>query len=639
MVAPITLGVLSPYPEFTQYVKETGRELSINLKIAEQIFTKGLELAREWERLHEVDAFISRGYTSWMLKKELTLPVISVEISNYEVLKTLFQAKRSGAPEPYAVVDFKYRSSELDIKAITEVLGVSFSMVTYENEYDLLEQLKAAVHRGIRTVAVTGEMVIRMAAECGLKSICIRRDPTAIQGAIEDAIRISFLKRETDKFFSSLHPIFASTLEAIVVVDNQGFVQFVNGSAQKILGLKALDLEGTMLAKLPGWGDIVDPKASAFKREGKSIIQHGEKKIVVTRLNSSVHDLTQGAIFILRQISATGLEVKFDISQNCLNKRLTAKFFFDDLVGESTAITEAKEIAKRYSRSEGTVLITGESGTGKELFAQSIHNASNRNRGPFVAVNCSAVSESLLESELFGYDPGAFTGARRGGKVGLFELANGGTIFLDEVEAINQSVQVRLLRVLQEREIMRVGGETVVPINIRVVAATNQELDYLVQRGLFRQDLFYRLKVLPLYLPPLKQRLEDVLLLFKYFIGNHYCPSDEELEVLLAYDWPGNVREVQNLASRYLALGGGRGKDSSLFFRLVKDMVKGVSVENKLPSTLTVRISDWEDMQNDLLNQLFNLYKNKNQTEISKLLGLSRTTLWRRFRQGYLKES
>lgn len=217
-----------------------------------------------------------------------------------------------------------------------------------------------------------------------------------------------------------------------------------------------------------------------------------------------------------------------------------------------------KQIAARMARTESAILLTGESGTGKELFAHSIHNASRRHDMPFVAINCAALSESLLESELFGYDEGAFTGAKKGGKLGLFEYAHRGTLFLDEIEGMSQTLQVKLLRVLQEKEFMRVGGNRIIPTDVRIIAASNEDILELVHQGAFRKDLYYRLNTLPIAIPPLRERGEDLFLIASHLMeknGVRFTFSPEAKSVLRAYPWEGNVRELANLVE-YLSMLG-----------------------------------------------------------------------------------
>ena len=236
-------------------------------------------------------------------------------------------------------------------------------------------------------------------------------------------------------------------------------------------------------------------------------------------------------------------------------KGFVAKHSFKDIVHQSKEMDEVIQRARQIAQTDHTVLIRGESGTGKELFAQSIHNASSRSKYPFIAINCAALPESLLESELFGYEKGAFTGAHSKGKIGLFEEANHGTIFLDEIGDISPNLQSRLLRTIQERQIMRVGSDRIIDIDIRLITATNRDLEAAIQSGDFRADLYFRLNVLPIEIPPLRKRKKDLSGLFLHFLGKDSNSfTKEERQCLMEYDWPGNVREVENAAIYYKTL-------------------------------------------------------------------------------------
>lgn len=242
-------------------------------------------------------------------------------------------------------------------------------------------------------------------------------------------------------------------------------------------------------------------------------------------------------------------------SRSIRQKGFTAKHQFKDIIHSSQDMETVIQTARQIALTDHTVLIRGESGTGKELIAQSIHNASFRNNYPFVAINCAALPDNLLESELFGYEPGAFTGAQSKGKTGLFEEANHGTIFLDEIGDISPKLQARLLRTIQERQIMRVGSDRLIDIDIRLITATNRDLEAAVSDGTFRSDLFFRLNVLPIVVPPLRQRKSDITVLLQYFLGSSYENiTSEEKNCLLRYDWPGNIRELENLATYYKTL-------------------------------------------------------------------------------------
>lgn len=244
-----------------------------------------------------------------------------------------------------------------------------------------------------------------------------------------------------------------------------------------------------------------------------------------------------------------------ELRSQLLHKGHVAKYSFDDVIGESEAILRTKDVLRRMAASESPILLIGETGTGKELFAHAVHRASGRKDGPFIAINVAAVPENLLESELFGYEEGAFTGAKKGGRPGLFEFSHKGTLFLDEVEGMSQALQVKLLRVLQEREIMRVGGNRVIKIDVRIIAATNESLEQKVEEGSFRRDLYYRLNTLPALIPPLAERGEDMFLIIEHIrkeLGGDFVLTKEVKDFLRNYSWPGNIRELRNVVEYFI---------------------------------------------------------------------------------------
>lgn len=249
-------------------------------------------------------------------------------------------------------------------------------------------------------------------------------------------------------------------------------------------------------------------------------------------------------------------EAENQLNRKIREKGIFAKYHFSDIICHTEVMNQCIATAKKAALTDYTILIHGESGTGKELFAQSIHNYSQRQSKPFIAINCAALPENLLESELFGYEPGSFTGAQKKGKLGLFEQANYGTIFLDEIGDISPGLQSRLLRVLQEKQIMRIGSDKIINIDVRVITATNKDLKKMVKEGKFREDLFYRLSVIPLEIPPLRARRDDILPLLRFFTGSDYQKiTENQKEILRAYDWPGNIRELENSATFFKALG------------------------------------------------------------------------------------
>lgn len=289
-----------------------------------------------------------------------------------------------------------------------------------------------------------------------------------------------------------------------------------------------------------------------FQKEFLSI---GEQNYMIAREDLRAMGCLTGYCFTLEsasQIRKSGQALR----RNFREKGLTAQYTFQEIIRRSEKMEQCISLAKKAAVSNLSVMLTGESGTGKELFAQSIHNASGRYNNPFVAINCAALPESLLESELFGYEEGAFTGARRNGKLGLFEQADGGTVFLDEIGDMPYQLQSKLLRVLQEKQVVRLGGDSAIHVDVRILAATNADLRALIRSKKFREDLFYRLNVIPLSIPALRQRREDILPLFAYFCQVKESEiSDDIARRLLSYPWPGNVRELQNAAAYYSLMG------------------------------------------------------------------------------------
>lgn len=263
-----------------------------------------------------------------------------------------------------------------------------------------------------------------------------------------------------------------------------------------------------------------------------------------------------------------------------LNKGHKAKYTFDDIIGESDTIKKVCAIAKKMAKNNSSVLIVGESGTGKELFAHSIHNESNRKNNPFIAINCAAMPDNLLESELFGYEEGSFTGARKGGKLGLFEFAHKGSIFLDEVEGMSPALQIKLLRVIQEGEIMRVGGSKIISVDVRIIACSNESLEDLVNNGTFRSDLYYRLNTLPIQIPPLRDRGKDIMYLFekiKNDLNGQFELSSQVKNAFMSHDWNGNVRELHNYVEYLTYLD----KDYIEYEDLPVSFHKGLNIKSK----------------------------------------------------------
>ncbi len=358
-----------------------------------------------------------------------------------------------------------------------------------------------------------------------------------------------------------LEAIINSTQDAISVCDENGLNILVNPAYTRITGLEPSEVLNKPAAIDIAEGESVHMQVLKTRQAVRGIpmkVGRFKRDVVVNVAPIMIGDKLKGSVGVIHDVSEIKRLSEELADVRSLIRRLTAKYTFDDMIGSCELMTSAADQAQRAAKTPATVLLRGESGTGKELFAHAIHNASSRHSGPFVRVNCAAIAESLLESELFGYEEGAFTGALKSGKKGYFEEAHRGTIFLDEIGEVNLSVQAKLLRVLQEKEIVRVGGTKPTAIDVRVIAATNANLEQRVSEGRFREDLYYRLNVVPIFIPPLRARKDDIPNLISHLCKKFSLEygrkvaqaSPEALEILMAYDWPGNVRELENIIGR-----------------------------------------------------------------------------------------
>jgi PAS domain S-box-containing protein len=358
-----------------------------------------------------------------------------------------------------------------------------------------------------------------------------------------------------------LEAIIQCSEEAISVVNEHGIGLLINPAYTKITGLTEDEIIGKPATADISEGESMHMKVLKTRRPVRGVTMRvgpNKKEVIVNVAPIIVNGILKGSVGVIHDVSEIQNLTKELNRARQIIRTLEAKYTFEDIIAVSDEMNIAIEQAKLGAKTPATVLLRGESGTGKELFAHAIHNASNRKYNKFLRVNCAALTESLLESELFGYEEGAFSGAKRGGKRGLFEEANNGSIFLDEIGELSASTQAKLLRVLQEREIVRVGGTKPISINVRIIAATNVNLEKGISKGLFREDLYYRLNRMPIQIPPLRSRKEDIPALCGFLIQkmnqdygrNIEGISETVLKRLVNYNWPGNVRELENILGR-----------------------------------------------------------------------------------------
>ena len=364
------------------------------------------------------------------------------------------------------------------------------------------------------------------------------------ESGIKSQIRELYIKNE------QLDTIVNLSNEGIMLTDNENTILIANETFLKIFNIKQ-DIINVKLESLFNMETLEILNREMLTEE---LIEYEEKFVIINKSRTMYLGENYGYYYNFQEVTYIKT-LEQNLRKKLRNKGFITRYKFDEIKTESNVMKACIELAKRIANSDLTVFISGESGTGKEMLAQSIHNESSRGYHPFIAVNCAAFAENLLESELFGYEGGAFTGALKEGKAGMFELANNGSIFLNEIGDMPLSLQTRLLRVLQEKQVMRIGSQRVIAINTRVIVATNKNLYEMVKKGEFREDLYYRVNVLPINVPPLRRRKADIIPLLGHFIdkGKHIVLSDEVKQFLLRYPWPGNIRELQNVAA-YIGL-------------------------------------------------------------------------------------
>jgi PAS domain S-box-containing protein len=435
-----------------------------------------------------------------------------------------------------------------------------------------------------------------------------------------------------------LEAIIHSSEEAISVVDEKGRGILINPAYTKITGLTEEEVIGK-----PATADIVEGESMHMKvlqtrkavRGVRMTVGSANREVLVNAAPVIVNGIIKGSVGVVHDVSEIEQLTNELTRARQIIRTLETKYSFEDIIGSSKEMTSAIQQAKLAAKTPATVLLRGESGTGKELFAHAIHDGSERKFNKFVRVNCASLSESLLESELFGYEDGAFSGARRGGKKGLFEEANNGSILLDEIGELSPNMQAKLLRVLQENEIVRVGGTKAISIDTRVIAATHVNLEKAMVDGTFREDLYYRLNKLPIHIPPLRSRKDDIPALCLRLIGkinqeygrNVKAISDEAFEYLQGYDYPGNVREIGNVLARAIIFMNYQDTIIEVehlppLHRVhVPQVIEEDLGENK---TLEERVSAYEKK---LLQQVLNKHKG-NKTKTAKELGISIRSLY-----------
>ncbi|PEB39593.1 MULTISPECIES: sigma-54-dependent Fis family transcriptional regulator [Bacillus] len=457
-----------------------------------------------------------------------------------------------------------------------------------------------------------------------------------------------FLKqqlKESQQLIEWFRLSFDTAYEGIAIVDENGVIQMFNDTYSRFVGVSKEEaigqlaenvIENTRLPVVLKTG--VPERNQVHRLQGQNLVVHRmpiwKQGRVIGAVGMLIHEGISDIYKILERFDQKDSAVK-----PLFSKPKKKQIRFEDILGESQTISETKKMARKAARSKASVLITGESGVGKEQFARAIHDTGITKNGPFISVNCAAIPDNLLESELFGYAEGAFTGAKKNGKAGKFELANHGTLFLDEIGDMSLLTQVKILRVLQEREIERIGGTHPIPVDFRLIAATNKDLKQMVREGTFREDLYHRLHVIPIHIPPLRFRKQDIPLIVEEHLqklcqmyGAKEKTLDKEvLRLMFHYNWPGNVRELINVLERLFALSDDvhiRAKDlPEEFYYRDMEQKKLVPMIQSLPAKQEAMKVVREEEERGLIERVLKEAKG-NKSKAAALLGISRATLY-----------
>jgi propionate catabolism operon transcriptional regulator len=567
---------------------------------------------------------------------------ISIPKTDTDVIRTLLKASKISSK----IVMPLEQTETIDVQLIEKLCDVEVTVLRYADIVELQKKLLIALEEDSKVVVGGGFSETLVLQFENSTYFPVRPSISSFDAALKHAQIVARAKRNDQKRLEELISIFKVFEDGILYINEFHECVYMNKSARIILNLQKPINKKINIEK---YYDIleIDCVMSGKEYQKENIIRVNEKEIIVNVLTVTTSKKI-GAVVILRDIhSLRNITGRIRASEQ-KKHGFIANISVDDIRGESVEIRQLKKMINTYAPHDSPVLIHGETGTGKDMTAQAIHLASKRSAGPFVAINCAALPDTLLESELFGYEEGAFTGARKGGKAGVFEMAHTGTLFLDEIGDLDYNAQLRLLRVLESKQLIRVGGNQVIPVNVRIISASHKKLSDLVRDSTFRSDLFYRLAVLRISIPPLRDRLEDITLLLKDIFTNcgkkSYCLTSKMKRMLGSHSWPGNVRELRSLVESYLILLGDEDYDERLFTDLFMERMKDIEtndsaprIENKKQSAdRNVEITEsFEDFKTQVNHAKQRIVQKAvaahfgNKRLAAKQLNISYNTLWR----------
>lgn len=613
MVAPLQ----DIYDKTHDVIQERGYE---DVAVVLGNLSEGVEKARKAVS-EGASLVVTRGGTYEMIQRELRVPMVELQVTAYDIIESvgplLLEDSEVGVVGFKAVVDGFDRLSPL--------IKIKIVKVELHNEQSIYDAISKYKRMGLKTF-IGDANVLQVASILGCRGVVVSSSKDSIVTALEYARSLLAASR-SEKLRAQQTAVATNFMhEGIIAFDRSRTISIFNKAAEKIFNIAKEDAINHSLDEI-----IYDQRLSEllYREESHTgqVLPLGNTKIVVNHAPVYVDGKINGAVATIQNVAEMqNMEQK--VRRQLADRGFSAKYTFDDIMQESDIIRRCIRKARDYAHYDSPVLILGESGVGKELFSQSIHNASSRAQGPFVAINCAAIPSSLIEAELFGYAEGSFTGAKVSGRAGIFELAHKGTVFLDEIGDLPLELQGRLLRVLQEKQIMRLGGDKIIPVDVRVLCATNKNLGRLIEAGTFRQDLFFRINVLTLAVPSLRARGEaGILVLAEYFLrkyalkyGKHKLVMSQEVRRQLALrQYRGNIRELEGLMERCVILSS---------FDDIAEPDYGLRQEEPF-TTSDSTLLDLRAVEERHIRHVF-LKTGRNRKKTCALLGINRSTLWRR---------
>jgi len=571
-------------------------------------------------------AIIARSGGYSLTVGKVNVPVIQLRITTLDILFSIKTASKSNKDIVLVISDLEY----FDYDEWKSMISANVIIEKFSYKEEIGECVSKYLNKKEQVIIVGGGIPCSYAQKLDMEFVHLGASNESISDGITYAREL--VDNLYDKEYKNevLKTILDGVHDAVIAVNQEGKIILYNERAKELLKKESNDvMDKQLLDVYPELKFIMEVMVNKINRYNEIRVL---KKTVITANTSilKIDGLIHGVLCSFQDITKLqNLEKKIRYELN--KKGLVTKYRFQDIIAYDPVMKNTLAKAIKIGLTDSTVMIYGESGTGKEMIVQSIHNISSRKNEPFVAVNCAAISESLLESELFGYEEGAFTGARKGGKPGLFELAHGGTLFLDEINSVSLNLQSKLLRVLEEKEVMRIGSDYVIPLDVRIISAANEDLKRKAYEGNFRRDLFYRLNILELHIPSLRERKKDILPLFKYYLEKFTGQVDgmivsRALEgKLVKYSWPGNVRELRNIAQRYAIF-----KEVDL--NDIEIIETGNQFINEAHELTSEKVVDLKEINRYVEEKVIEMLASSgmSKTEMAKQLGISRTALWKK---------